>query len=195
MPDPLLLSCDGCGQLANSAHISRRLERLAWSTRFRPLHIQALLLAAIVPSEDSDFLYSPTSRFGGEARTLLKALAVTTEGKSPEAVLAEFQKLGLMLTYVLECPLDEGISASHSKALLEKQLPSALARIRRSLKPKRVLLLSRDLLPHADKFHLASLPCPVLPSPSGVFLTSWSPSEAELLAFRAALAISNAHAV
>jgi hypothetical protein len=186
-----LLPCDGCGQPADSAHISRRLERLAWSTRFRPLHIQALLLAGIAPRQNSDFLYAPDALFEGEAAALLKAIQLSAEGKSRETVLAEFQKLGLMLTYVLECPLDDSASPTQAHALLEKRLPATLARIRRSLKPKRVLLLSTDLLPVAQKLHEATLPCPVLPPTSGVFLSSRTPSGPELLALRAALAPSS----
>ena len=191
----MLLPCDGCGQLADSAHISRRLTRLAWTTRFRPLHIQALLLSAVAPKQDSDFLYSPNLSFHGEAAAILKAIRIPTEGKSPETVLAEFQKLGLMLTHVLECPLDDGTSQAQARSYLEAELPATIARIRRSLKPKRVLLLSADLQPYTAKLHEAHLLCPILPSPSGTFLSSSDPTEADLQSFRAALAISNAHAV
>jgi len=196
MSNPILLPCDGCGQLANSAHISRRLERLAWATHFRPVHIQALLLSGIVPSCNSDFLYSPNTSFqnGTEAATILKAAQLSTDGKSREAVLAEFQKLGLMLIHVLECPLDENVSTSEAHALLQRQLPATVARIRRSLKPKRLLLISSQLQPFVDHFHHAGLDCPVLPPPGTTFLSSQLPSETDLEAFRAALAI-NAPAV
>jgi len=195
MPNPILLPCDGCGQLADSAHISRRLQRLAWATRFRPVHIQALLLGGISPKHDSDFLYAPGSSFQGEARTILKGVQLTTEGNSPEDVLAEFQKLGLMLTHILECPLDDGVNPSQTLDLLEKQLPATLARIRRSLKPKRVLLISSDLHHLGDQLHRTDLGCPILPSPTGAFLASSDPTESDFEAFRAALTGSNAHAV
>src|ERR1700740_587102 len=90
MPNPTLLPCDGCGQLADSAHISRRLQRLAWATRFRPVHIHALLLAGVAPALDSDFLYAPVPGFQGEAAGILRAAQIPTEGKSPESVLGEF---------------------------------------------------------------------------------------------------------
>jgi hypothetical protein len=195
MSDSLLLPCDGCGQLADSAHISRRLERLAWSTRFRPLHIQALLLSAIAPKRDSDFLYSPSETFHGEAATILNAVPLPTEGRSAKTVLTEFQKLGLMLAHILECPLDESVSESQAKPLPEKQLAATIARIRRSFKPKRLLLVSGTLLQQSARFHQADLGCVVLPTSTGAFLTSLTPSESELQAFRAALAISNAHAI
>jgi hypothetical protein len=154
-----ILPCDGCSQPADPAHIARRLERLAWSSRFRPLHIQSLLLAAIAPQKTEDFLYAPNSIFHREAATILEAAQVNPAGKSHETILAEFQKLGLMLTYVLECPLDEG---SNAAALFEKQLPHAIARIRHSLKPKRVFLLGNDLLPFAPDFQSAAQPATIL---------------------------------
>jgi hypothetical protein len=159
---PNLLPCDGCGQSADSAHISRRLERLAWTTRFRPLHIQTLLLSSIAPTQNNEFLYSPQSTFQGEAGTLLKTLQLSTEGKSPETVQTEFQKLGLLLTHVLECPLEDGVTESEAHALLEKQLPLTIARIRRSLKPKRLLLLSTLLEPFAERFRKSELNCTIL---------------------------------
>lgn len=195
MPNPILLSCDGCGQLAESAHISRRLQRLAWATRFRPVHIQALLLSGIAPKHDPDFLYAPDSSFQGEAGTILKAVQLSTKGKSAENILAEFQKLGLMLTHILECPLEDGVTTSQAHDLLEKQLPATIARIRRSLKPKRVLLISSDLHHLADHLHLTNVGCPILPSPAGAFLSSPNPAENDFEAFRAALAGSNAQAV
>ena len=191
----MLLPCDGCGQLADSDHISRRLARLAGTTRFRPLHIQTLLVSGVAPKHESDFLYSPNAVFQGEAATILKAVNISTEGKMPETVLAEFQKLGLLLVHVLECPLDESTSAEQAHSYLEAELPSAITRIRRSLKPKRILLLSADLQPFTAKFHQASLPCPVLPAPDTTFLSSPNPTESDLQGFREALAISNAHAI
>jgi hypothetical protein len=194
MPPSTLLPCDGCGQLADSAHISRRLERLAWTTRFRPLHIQALLLSGIAPEHDSDFLYSPNESFQGEAATVLQAVQISAAGKSPESVQIEFQKLGLMLTHVLECPLEENVSLAQAQTLLAKRLLAAVSRIRRSLKPKRLLLLSAELLPLVAQFHNTTLGCPILPG-SGVLLPTSIPSEADLQAFRTTLAISHAPAV
>jgi hypothetical protein len=190
-----LLTCDGCGQLADSAHISRRLERLAWATRFRPLHIQALLLGGIAPKLESDFLYAPRGSFTGESDMILSAVQLSTEGKPAEAVLTEFQKLGLMLTHVLDCPLSDGVSESQAQVLIEKQLPATIARIRRSLKPKRVLLFSGELQPHASRFHETQLSCPVLPAVGGCFLASTPLTESDLLAFRSALALSSAQTV
>ncbi|MGB7844370.1 MAG: hypothetical protein WBL63_02050 [Candidatus Acidiferrum sp.] len=190
---PLL--CDGCGQLADTAHISRRLQRLAWNTRFRPVHIRALLLGGIAPKLDSDFLYAPQTLFGGEAGTILRAVEISADGKSPEMVLGEFQKLGLMLAHILECPLEDGTSLEQARELLEQHLPAAIVRIRRSLKPKRILLISSDLQQLAEQLHRKDLGCSILPSPAGAFLPTPSPVEADFQAFRAALAGCNAHAI
>jgi hypothetical protein len=183
-----ILPCDGCGQPADPAHIARRLERLAWSTRFRPLHIQALLLAPIAPASNDDFLYSPSTQFDGEAGTISAAVQLT-QTKSFEAALTEFQKLGVMLAHVLECPLDPGTNAA---ALIKKQLPLVITRIRRSLKPKRILLLGNELGPFASKLHETDLSCPVLPAAQGVFLSTPTPTAADLAIFREALALINA---
>jgi len=191
MSNPTLLPCDGCGQLAGSVHISRRLERLAWSTRFRPIHIQSLLLSAIAPERDDDLLYSPNFSFQGEAATVLAAAQISTAGKSPEAVQTEFQKLGLALIHVLECSIPKDISDSQLHSLIEKQLPSTLTRIRRSLKPKRLLLISSALQPHAHRFRDAHLGCSVLPPFPEVFLPRESSAEFALQSLRSALAISN----
>ena len=107
------LRCDGCGQFATAEHISRRLQRLEWATRFRPIHIQTLLLGGIPSQRDDEFLYSPQPSIVGEAQTILQAVQISTEGKSKETLLTEFQKQGLMLTHVLECPLDTH-SESHN---------------------------------------------------------------------------------
>jgi hypothetical protein len=185
MTDSMLLTCDGCGQLAAPEHIARRLRRLEWTTRFRPLHIQTLLLGGISPRDDDEFLYHPDASTKGEARVVLDAVQVSTEGKSREAVLTEFQKLGLMLTHVLECPVED--NAAGSREAIEKHLLATVARIRRSLKPKRVLLLSADLDHLADQLRRTDLGCPILPDSAGTFLRSQSPREAEVQAFRAAL--------
>ena len=182
-----LLPCDGCGQLATGEHISRRLQRLEWATRFRPIHIQTLLLGAIPSQRDDEFLYSSQAPIAGESSSILQAVQISTEGKSKEAILTEFQKLGLMLTHVLECPLESDTCASESHRLIQNHLPAAVTRIRRSLKPKRVLLLSGHLQRLVDQLHQMDLGCPVFPSPTGTYLLSGNPGETELEAFRSAL--------
>ena len=186
------LRCDGCGQFATAEHISRRLQRLEWATRFRPIHIQTLLLGGIPSQRDDEFLYSPQPSIAGEAQTILQAVQISTEGKSKETLLTEFQKQGLMLTHVLECPLDTHACASESHKLIQDHLPAAVTRIRRSLKPKRVLLLSAHLQRSAHQLHQMNLGCPVFPSPTGAYLSSANTGATELEAFRMALAGSYA---
>jgi hypothetical protein len=195
MASPAQLPCDGCGQLADSLHFSRRLRRLEWATRFRPIHVHALLLGGIAPQIDDEFLYNPRSSFQGEARTLLDAVPISSLGRSPEEVLADFQKLSLMLAHVLECPLDPNTSASDAHTLIEKQLPAAIARVRRSFKPKRVLLFSAALTLFAPRLTETVLGCSVFPGPFGVFFSSPQPSNEDLSAFRFALGLSNASAL
>src|SRR5260370_40779989 len=140
MTNSMALPCDGCGQTASAEHIARRLQRLEWTTRCRPVHINTLLLGAFSPREDKDFLYAPSGEFHGEAGLLLDALGISTAGKAADVVHAEFQRAGFFLTHVLECPLD-GIAAggAEAAALLKKRLHAVAVRIRRSLKPKRVM--------------------------------------------------------
>jgi hypothetical protein len=143
MPITISVRCDGCGQIASPEHIDRRLQRLEWATRYRPVHIQALLLGAVAPVEDSAFLYSPGEEFRGEAALLLRAVGMSAVGKTPEAIQAEFQRAGYFLTYILECPLDEAVSSKADLAkLLTERLPVVASRIRRSLKPKYVMLVT-----------------------------------------------------
>jgi hypothetical protein len=186
MAETVVLRCDGCGQVANAQHMARRLTRLAWTTRFRPIHIQALVLAGLAPQADGDFLYTPEGAFGGEAARLLQAAAISAEGKARETALGEFQKLGLMLVHVLECPLEDGVPESQVPTLIDRQLGAAMARIRRSLKPKRVVLVSRELAAFSRKLHEAELGCMVLPEAPGVFFAS---AQSDMDGFRAALAV------
>jgi len=158
-----LLTCDGCWQPASSEHLSRRLQRLEWATRYRPLHIHTLLLGAIAPAENTEFLYSEAAHLGGEAAHLLDALQIPREGKSPDNLLSDFQKRGFFLVHVLECPMElPNQSAAGAQALLEKHLPAAIVRIQRSLKPRRVALLSRELQSLTAKLTETALGCPVL---------------------------------
>jgi hypothetical protein len=156
-----LLACDGCGQSASPEHIARRLVRLEWTTRYRPVHIGALLLGSVSPLADEDFLYR--GRFQGEAGRLLEAVGISTPGKAPEAVLSEFQRGGFFLAHVLECPLETNEATRVScQSLLAQRVSQVLTRIRRSLKPKRVVLISDSLAPLAARLSSGELGCPVI---------------------------------
>jgi hypothetical protein len=155
------LRCDGCGQAASPEHIARRLRRLEWTTRFRPVHIATLLLGAVAPQSDSEFIYSPVGAWEGEAKSLFAAAGLKLPGKSAEATLAEFQRGGFLLTHVLECPLehDEGASVQQ---LVAARLPAVLSRIRRSLKPKRLIPISPALQQFLPALTAGDLPCAIL---------------------------------
>jgi hypothetical protein len=155
------LRCDGCGRLASPEHIARRLQRLEWTTRYRPVHIGTLLLGAVAPQRDSEFLYSPAGGWDGEAKALLAAAGVTPAGKSAEAALAEFQRAGLFLTYVLECPLDDGVG-DDLQELIPNRLPAVRARIRRSLKPKRLVPISGTLEQFLPVLNSDELSCAIV---------------------------------
>jgi hypothetical protein len=155
------LRCDGCGQLASPDHIARRLQRLEWTTRYRPVHIGTLLLGTVAPLKDSNFIYSPGGGWDGEAKILLEAGGVRTEGKPAEAVLAEFQRGGFFVTHVLECPLEEG-AGENPQQLIANRLSGVLTRIRRSLKPKRLVPISQTLEQFLPILKSGDLPCAIL---------------------------------
>lgn len=158
-----LILCDGCGQPASPQHTARRLQRLEWSTRYRPIHMNTLLLGAVSPEFQSDFLYWPDGRHTGEAAHLFAAAGIITTDKNADALHSEFQRHGLFLTHVLECPLEIDGSGDRSlDALLVSRIPTVLTRIRRSLKPKRVALFSPSLAPYIDRFLSANLNCKLL---------------------------------
>ncbi len=97
--------CDGCGQPASPEHIARRLQRLEWATRYRPIHLHTLLLGAFSPPAPSEFLYSPEEVHSGEAANLINAACVSIAGKSADAIQSEFQRRGISTAHVFECPL------------------------------------------------------------------------------------------
>lgn len=184
------LLCDGCAQAASPAHIARRLQRLEWSTRYRPVHIARLLLGAVSPRNEGDFLYS--GKFTGEAASLLEAAGITAEGKTPEAVLAEFQRRGYFLAHVLECPLNTGAEEEAAARLLAQRVGPVLARIRRSLRPKRALLFDQRLAPFLERMSSAELGCPVLLDAGKPFALEGAPGDGSLVRLRATLGRSAA---
>jgi hypothetical protein len=120
-----------------------------------------LLLGGFSPLADADFLYS--GKFEGEAGQLMEAVGISPAGKTPETVLNEFQRAGLFLTHLLECPLESGQAGPLvCESLLEKRISSVMTRIRRSLKPKRVILISESLAPLSTRLSSAELGCAVI---------------------------------
>jgi hypothetical protein len=156
------LLCDGCGQPASSEHIAKRLQRLEWTTRYRPIHVGTVLLGASAPADDAEFLYAERGEFLGEAKYVLDACGLVTAGKSWQAVLTEFQRAGFLLTYALECPLDPRFNEEAVSTLLQSRMPALLARIRRSLKPKRIVPISLSLEALLASMREVDTGCPVL---------------------------------
>jgi hypothetical protein len=188
MAIPTMLPCDGCGQLASAEHFAARLQRLEWATRFRPIHIQALLLTAAAPLAPAEFLYDPETRFEGVSRQVLAAVGIEREGKTFTEALTEFQKCGLVLASALECPVESPDSnRALLRDLLERHLPSAMARIRRSLKPNRVLVLSPELEIFLPQLSESSLACPVFYTPLKNATPAQGARSADLADLRAAL--------
>jgi hypothetical protein len=197
MTNSFALPCDGCGQTASAEHIARRLRRLEWTTRYRPVHINTLLLGAFSPLRDGDFLYADGgedgAEFHGEAAQILDAVGISTAGKTRDAVHAEFQRAGFFLTHVLECPLDgDPTQRQAAAALLAKRLQTMATRIRRSLKPKRVMAVTEELASVVENIVALDLGCPVVLDHGKPFRLGSSAGESVGERLREALAISAA---
>jgi hypothetical protein len=163
MTNSFLVRCDGCGQRATPEHLARRVQRLEWATRYRPVHIHTLLLGSASPRDDREFLYSPHGEFCGEAAILLGSMRISTTGKAPDAVHAEVQRAGLFLTHLFECPVEDGAEHGEGvKTLLAQRVAAMATRIRRSLKPKRVVLISLALQPLVTQITAKELECSVV---------------------------------
>jgi hypothetical protein len=143
--------CDGCGAQVDEAHIRSRIERLEQATRFRPIHIQALFLAAAPPPQPADDFYrAATSAERAAASQIFFDEITKSLGRKPgdtgdeESTLAEFQRRGFYLAYAVECPIE---SAEQLAATVTKLAPRVLLRVNASYKPKFVALLSPALQP------------------------------------------------
>jgi len=154
MNESMLLNCDGCGQPASPEHVAKRLKRLEWATRFRPLHISVLFLGAVSPAQDAGYLYSGAGEaedrnnnraLVGEAARILEASGIDA-GNSGGGQLDELQHRGYFLTHILECPAAQMTPGHNALArVILRQFPSALMRIRRSLRPRRIAAISEAL--------------------------------------------------
>jgi len=187
-----LLPCDGCGQLASPEHIAKRLQRLEWTTRYRPVHIGTLLLGAVAPRSDSDFLYAEGDEFRGDAGIILAAAGFPIMGKAAEVVLAEFQRGGFLLTYVLDCPFEPGVDPGELQRSLERRLPAVLARVRRSLRPKRLVPIAQALDASLGALENASLGCAVVLDGGKAFALDGASPDQAIERLRQALAVAAA---
>jgi hypothetical protein len=152
------------------------------------VHIQALLLGGVAPPEDAQFLYAPDEEFRGEGESLLRAVGISLEGKAVQDIHAEFQAAGFFLTHILECALEPGENGTAIAGdLLSKHLPEVASRIRRSLKPKRVMLVTEIPQEVVQDIVGLDLGCEVLLNDGRPFALTPSLKEAEISRFRAVL--------
>ena len=124
-------------------------------TRYRPIHVQALFLAAASPANIGEYLYTAQNLFTGEGAELLKSLSIGTAGRTVDQVLSDFQRRGYLLAHLIGCG-DAG-DGTIRRVTLTRRIPAMLTRIRRSFKPKRVVLLGQELAEFMPQFVAANL--------------------------------------
>jgi hypothetical protein len=143
--------CDGCGLQVDDAHIRRRIERLELATRFRPIHIQVLLIDAAPPMSESDYFYraagnreerSLVSRMYFDEIVKSAGIAMGSGVNEEATTLAEFQHRGFFLAYAVECPVDSPEALS---AALNRQGPVMVKRVNASYKPKYIAPISPSM--------------------------------------------------
>jgi hypothetical protein len=159
------VTCDGCGLPASPAHIAERVHRLELATRYRPIHISVLFVAAApLPHPEDDFYAPPKSwQFFDtfmEAVDLLPSGIIPPPGEERHegdaARLIELQRRGYYLTYLSECPV-AGEDASSAAAI--PRLGATLARrIRFNYKPRQTVILGRELSPLREVLERAGVP-------------------------------------
>jgi hypothetical protein len=140
--------CDGCGARVDDTHIRARIERLEMATRYRPIHIQVLLLDVAPPARAEDFFYRPAGdrpERSPAARAYFDGLLACADENPARFLretdaLAEFQRRGLFLTNVVECSIESDLHAA-----LNRCAPSLLKRLQFSYKPKYVAPISTTL--------------------------------------------------
>jgi hypothetical protein len=181
------LVCDGCGQAASPGHMARRLQRLEWATRYRPVHIGTLLLGAAAPSAEAEFFYSPEGAFAGEAARLAEIAALTQLDRAKEQLHIAFQRSGFFATHVLECPAEQNSHVAITD-LVSARLPAAIVRIRRSLRPKRVALIAASLEPFAVQLRSELSDSQILLNGAKAFRLDQGEASVEALLLRRALA-------
>ena len=143
------IHCDGCTLEAAPEHLRRRIARLEWASRFRPIRIATLFVMPAPAASVEDFFYFPEGKPHHPAalalfEDVLESCGVNLQAVSREAALAKFQQQGCFLTEAIECPLDPAAEAGLD-ALIERLTPTIVRRIRSSYRPKSVLLLSERL--------------------------------------------------
>jgi hypothetical protein len=170
MPD-----CDGCGSPVDESHIRRRIERLELATRFRPIHIQVLLVDAAPPARVEDYFYRAASDRG--VRSLASRMFFDELAKcaghpagtdvNEEIVLADFQRRGFFLAYAVECPLEE---VAEPEGAVNRLGPTVVRRIQSSYKPKFVAPLGQPMAELIPLLELSGLSDRLVLSGGGPFV-------------------------
>ena len=161
--------CDGCGATADEAHIRQRIERLEMATRFRPIHIQVLLLGDAPPTRIEDYFYRPLregeSRSSGAQEFFAEVMKVAgihgCAAANDEAALAELQHRGFYFADAVECPVP---TPQELSGRITRATPTLLKRIEFSYRPKHVVpiglavkaltpLLQKSLIGNRLQFH------------------------------------------
>jgi hypothetical protein len=145
-----MASCDGCGTQADDAHIRQRIERLELATRFRPIHIQVLLIDAVPPTRPHDYFYraAPKRNERSVASRMYFDEIAKCAGFSPgadineEEALAEFQRRGFFLAHAVECPVRTPRELSDA---LDRLGPTVVRRVDASYKPKYIMPISQPM--------------------------------------------------
>ncbi len=148
------MHCDSCGIAATGEHLHRRTQRLELATRFRPIHIQVLLLALAPPLAMDDFFYNdnpgPAGR-SAEAKpfteAVLAAAGVPQDVKRGKDALAALQRAGWFVGYAVECPAEEwrGDSAASDAGIPARFAPSLILRVTRSYKPRWIVPIGGEM--------------------------------------------------
>lgn len=144
--------CDGCGQPASPEHIAARLARLEIATRFRPIHISILFVAAAPSARVEEDFYLPhvSSRLDDEFLNAAEIPPPLENLPAPEAHaarLGNFQHRGYYFAYLSECPLPSearGV-ASWAEELAERLGETLVKRIRHNYKPKHIALIGEEM--------------------------------------------------
>ncbi|HXN98526.1 MAG TPA: hypothetical protein VN881_05595 [Candidatus Acidoferrales bacterium] len=142
--------CDGCGLQVDDAHIRRRIARLELATRFRPIHIQVLLIDASPPMGEGDYFYRAASNRDERSVVsrmyfdeIVKSAGIAVGASvSEQAALTEFQHRGFFLAYAVECPIDSSEVLSDA---LNRLGPVMVKRVNASYKPKYILPISSSM--------------------------------------------------
>jgi hypothetical protein len=173
-----LVACDSCGAPAAPEHIRARLARLELASRYRPIHIGLLLICISPPPAINDDLYAwERQESSAEAREYLEGLfllvGIGTE-KSPSERIAEFQRRGIYLARLVECPLPTGAPLEIISA---KAARTMLIRVTQSYKPARIALLAPVAPGLAEALRAAGLGEKLIAGGQGIEIPSRSDKE------------------